>query len=312
MGPRAAPNPGLLRSPPRTLLSAALAALLGCGGGEALSPLGADDAGAPTDAGAGGAAPDAGTPKRTVFQRNPFGNVAESENLLWDGDFEWYSPFSDQYGWLAGSSASTLGFTFTGVEIGAACRSGVRCAVVKKHAVLAGIAVASKDEPLAVSLWAHVTAGPCSKVFAAVTVFDEAADPDVELQPAAEEPEATGWCHLQAVLDPRAGKPLLFLRNDTAGDVLVDDAVIKRAPKATSVKAMHGPLTEAHALELVAVRESVARLHGPHDPPPNAARSAYEKFTRRSAPGLADVREADPAGRGGPARPPGFNRQGRP
>ena len=39
-------------------------------------------------------------PRRTVIERSPYGNVKASQNLLWDGDFEWSSPFADQYGWI--------------------------------------------------------------------------------------------------------------------------------------------------------------------------------------------------------------------
>ncbi|MFT3774635.1 MAG: S41 family peptidase [Minicystis sp.] len=260
------------------------AALAGCTGGtEELNPLPVTtsmDAGTMEDAGTGGA-PDAGTPKRTVMQRNPFGNVAETENLLWDGDFEWYSPFSDQYGWLAGSSPSSLGFSFTDVKLGAECRSGIRCAWLKKKKAIAGIAVASAGNKLEVSFWAHVTAGPCGKVKASLIEFQTNLDADVAIQPVSDEPDAEGWCHYDSIVDPRKGKPALYIQNGTDGDVLVDDAVIKKVPATMSLKAYHGPLTPELAADLAEARAALQRARGPHDSPPNAARRAYEQWKQQ-------------------------------
>jgi hypothetical protein len=268
----------------RIWLGAIAAAMLGCASEEQLSPLGSDagminDAGPTDDGGTGGSggAPDAGPPKRTVIQRNPYGNVAETENLLWDGDFEWYSPFSDQYGWLAGSSASTLDFAFTDVKLGAECRSGVRCARLKKKRVIAGIAVASQGNKLEVSFWAHLVSGACNKVSGVLTSFDGQSDPDVTIHPVNADPDAGGWCHYDGVVDARQGKPALFIQNNSTDDVLVDDAVIKKVAATMSVKAYHGPPTAELAADLEAARAAYRRLRGPHDPPPNAARRAYEQ-----------------------------------
>ena len=124
-------------------LVAALAAVSGCTvdedatapvesfkQGEGGGPLGPSDAG-PNET-------DAAPPKRTVLHRNPFGNVAKTENLLWDGDFEMSSPFSDEYGWLTGPPFS---YAFSGVRIGAECRSGIKCAVLPKKKYLVAIGV---------------------------------------------------------------------------------------------------------------------------------------------------------------------------
>src|SRR5262245_9380671 len=124
-------------------LALCIAAALGsgCSSSEELRPVPVDastiaDAEPTTD----GGALDAGPPKRTIEQRNAFGNVAETENLLWDGDFEWFSAFSDQYGWLAGTSMLTLGYSFRDIRVGTICRSGLKCAGMAKKTVLAGIA----------------------------------------------------------------------------------------------------------------------------------------------------------------------------
>lgn len=258
---------------------------------EDLSPLGADagDAGQTTlDAGAGGTGTgtggtggaggqmDAGPPKRTMIVRNPFGNVAETQNLLWDGDFEWHSAFSDQYGWLAGSSPASLDYNFTDVRLGAVCRSGLKCAGMKKGRVIAGIGVASAGNKLQVSFWAKVQMGSCSDVEATIIAYDSTPDPDVVIPPVTDAPDATGWCQYQSVLDARLGKPILYIANQTGADVIIDDAVVKKVAPEMSVNAHHGPPSAALAQDLAMARVALLRARGPHDPPKNQARRAFE------------------------------------
>lgn len=271
--------------------TAALGALvIGCGNlEEQVSPVPVettstttsvvDDGGA---GGSGGAAPDAGV-KRTVIKRSPYGNAAEAENLLWDGDFEWLSPFSDQYGWLAGPSPDQLDFILPKVQIGAACRSGVKCARLAKNNVLAGIGVASEDQKLEASFWAHLSKGTCDQVLAIFVNFDFVDDPQVEVTPDQKEPDAAGFCHYLTVVDPRKGKPLLYIENGTQGEVLIDDAVIKRAPAAKALSAQHGPPSAELAAKVEGARAAVWKRRGPHDAPPNAAKKAYQQ--RKGDPG---------------------------
>jgi hypothetical protein len=264
-----------------------VAGSVGCGGvEEELNPLGADagtittttieDAGT---GGSGGGAPDAGAPIRTVMTRNPFGNVAERENLLWDGDFEWHSAFSDQYGWLAGSSVGSLGFGFSDVRLGATCRSGLKCAGMKKNRVIAGIAVASQGNKIEVSFWAKVAMGDCSDVSASVIPFGDVNDPSVLVKPVSTEPDADGWCQFDSVLDPRKGKPVLLIQNQTGADIVVDDAVIKKVAPEMSVKAYHGPPSAKLAEEIEAARQAISRTRGPHEAPRNAAQRAFEAWS---------------------------------
>jgi hypothetical protein len=264
------------------------AALAGCSGGEErINPVngtpdaGMTDAGNGGTGGTGGAPADAGPPKRTVLQRNPFGNVKETQNLLWDGDFELYSPFSDEYGWLSGASASTIDYVLPDVKMGAACRSGMRCASLKKHHIIAGLGVAATGAKLEVSFWAHVAKGVCSKVNAFLSDWESQADPDVMIMPASDTPDAGGWCSFDAVVDARKAKPLLFIQNNTDGELLVDDCVLKKAPPATALKVVHGPISAGAQADLEAARARFQRLRGPHDTPPNAARRAYETWRDR-------------------------------
>jgi peroxiredoxin len=130
--------------------------LLGCSD-ERLSPLAGDepaDAGVPPTDGPVDPPPDAPPPtkKRDVLYTNPFGNVAETQNLLWDGDFEWLSPFTDQYGWIELPGSPTI----TDVEVGPACRSGLKCARLEHDGgSVIGIAVSSATLDLEASIWAR-------------------------------------------------------------------------------------------------------------------------------------------------------------
>jgi hypothetical protein len=215
------------------------------------------------------------------MQRNPFGDVAQTQNLLWDGDFEWYSAFSDEYGWLAGATAQDLGFTFSDIRLGPACHSGLKCGGLKAHTVIAGVAVASQGNKLEVSFWAHVAKGACDAVTATITDFDAQADPDVAIPPLGADPDPTGWCQFDAVVDARQAKPVLYIKNGSDGDVVIDDAVITKVAPMAGMKALHGPKSPEVAAELDAVRASLHRLRGPHDAPPNAARRAYEQWRHR-------------------------------
>ena len=269
------------------LLAALGVALAGCGSlEEEVNPLRADaggtttleDAGLGGGGGVGGSAPDAGVPRRTVMTRNPFGNVAETENLLWDGDFEWHSAFADQYGWLSGSSVNSLGFGFSDIRLGAECRSGLKCAGMKKNRAIAGIAVASMGNKILASFWARIAMGDCTDVSATIIPFGDVKDPSVIVKPVSPEPDASGWCHFESVLDPRKGKPVLLIQNGTGADIVVDDAVIKKVAPEMSIKAYHGPPSAKLAEEIEAAREALRRARGPHDPPKNAAQKAFEAW----------------------------------
>lgn len=244
--------------------------------------------------------PDAGPPIRTVIQRNPFGNVAITDNLLWDGDFEWSSPFSDQYGWYQGQGSTATSLTISDVVVGPACKSGVKCARIKKGQSLLGNAVSSKDAGL--DAWVHVRfedppgAAPseCSKARATLVddgLFD---DPPVKLV-APETPGADGWCRLAVVAPKRSGKVYLQVINAGGAPMLVDDAVIRRAATAEAGEQAFvvGGAPELQALtaeELADVEDAraILRAHrGPHDPPPNEARRRLDVWKNREGGVLA-------------------------
>lgn len=277
------PSPLALRA---LLLASALPLLAACGNDEALSPLPVATASAlpdagppPTDAGPDDAAPppDAGPKKRTVMQRNPFGNVAKSENLLWDGDFEWSSPFSDQYGWLAGPPFS---YTFDNIVVGAACRSGLKCAKLAKKKAIVAIGVASAGEKLQASFWAHLEADGCDKIKSTVSDFFDKLEPDVPITAPSATPDEGGWCHFSTVIEARAHKPFLYIENRTTGAVIIDDAVLEKASGSMPLSLMVGPPTAEDSAALGLAAEQIGKLRGPHDSPPNQARRALTEWKK--------------------------------
>jgi hypothetical protein len=262
-----------------------VAAVVGCSVDESVRPVPAEPGPVLPDAGQldSGPAEDAGGVRRTVQQKNPFGNVAETENLFWDGDFEWASPFSDQYGWLKGLP---LAYAFDGIRIGAACRSGIKCAALEKGKVLVAIGVASKGHKLAASFWARPEQAACDGITAilmAGILGGPGGDVDIPLSPDAAEPDDAGWCSYRTVSEERLTKPYLYIKNNTGGEILVDDAVLKRAAPTMPLSAKI-VLSAAAAADLQAIRADLAKLRGPHDPPPNAARRALSTWRKHETP----------------------------
>jgi hypothetical protein len=225
-------------SPFRLALSlaglATLALLLpsaGCGGdGVGGGPVPIDGGASSTsssssgsDGGDGGAQPK---PKRTVTQRNPFGNVAARNNLLWDGDFEWRSSFADQYGWMSGKSGGYVSYALPILELGWRCKSGLKCARLGPNHRLLGLAVSSQDRDLAISFWANPGGGDCSSVSA--VFFTTADDEDaVEVPSQSASPDADGWCRYARVVSQRKTAARLYIENAGSADAVVDDAVIE-------------------------------------------------------------------------------------
>lgn len=264
-----------------------LLAIAGCGESEHINALGVAvppaDAGPvpPEDAGVDAEPPppdDAGAPKRTLSQRNPFGNVAETENLLWDGDFEWTSPFADQYGWLSGPP---LSYAFSGVRIGAECHSGIKCAAVKKKGNLAAIGVSLPGTKLEASFWAHVKMSTCDSVKASIIALDPGDEPNAPVTAEAPQPGADGWCHFHAVIASRDHKPYFLITNQTGDEIVVDDAILKKAPPTMTLSVKHLPPTSEDAAAVDQARAELTALRGPHDAPPSQAQRALEAWRGR-------------------------------
>lgn len=266
-----------------SLALALSSALLGVGGCS-------DESIDPSAPATGGAAPTSPTAtvddpfrppaaKRRVIERNPFGHVAISQNLLWDGDFEWTSPFADQYGWYELPSSPTV----SDVVIGAACTSGIKCVRLRKNGNLLGIGVGAKDAPLFVSVAikfeveGDATRPACSK--AELTLIDfggpGAGDPDASVTATSETADGSGWCVLAGTVPARANKPYLLVSNHGGVPMLVDDAVLTVAETPSPLPGAKQPAIAAraplpHQLPNIRMaREAIAKLRLPHDAPPS-------------------------------------------
>lgn len=220
--------------------------------------------------------------KRDVFQRNPFGNVAETQNLLWDGDFEWSSPFTDQYGWIELPSSPTL----ADIVVGPACKSGLKCARVGKNTEVIGIAVSSATLGLEASIWARFEPADgqpppdCTQVIAFLLDLSGLPpfDADAALVPVSTAPDESGWCRLTASTPVRNNKTYLYVENDGAAPILLDDCVIKATGTMAFAQAPHVSL-DAAARERA--EAAVRRARFPIDGAPNRAKDALESHKRR-------------------------------
>lgn len=261
------------------LLAAAVLATA-CDSSETVSPVPAPsstttDTGTGGGGGEGGAAPS--KPIRTVEQRHPFGNVAATDNLLWDGDFEWSTAFASQYGWLFGPPYS---YDFPATTIGAACRSGLKCAVVPNNKAIVGIGVGAQSAPLAVTVFARPEKGTCADVD--VFLMDTATfAKDVPIPHVSETPDSIGWCLYRATVPSYPERVYLLVDNNTGAPILADNAVVRVLPPGEAPPPAPPPKVEPPTAERAArrdaAREAVLRLRGPHLPPPNPARRAFEE-----------------------------------
>lgn len=279
-------------SAPRGLLVAALllGGLSSCSVDETVNSLPGDSTtsettgstSTTTDTGTGGSGGSTAAPIRTVEKRNPFGNVAAADNLLWDGDFEWSSPFSDQYGWLFGPPYS---YAFPAATIGAACRSGVKCVTIPKNKGIIGIGVSSRSSAITVTAHAKLTQGDCTGVdLSLMDLFSNAMD--VEVPPLEKDPDAKGWCQYR--LEPTAydRKVYLLVDNNTGAEIVFDDAVILPAPMNGApppAPPPMAPMAEARRLRHDEARQALSDLRHPVLPPKDkdpVKRALEEHFAR--------------------------------
>ena len=223
----------------------------------------------------GGATP---VPKREVYQRNPFGNVAETGNLLWDGDFEFRPPFASQYGWYQAESSSLFGVGNTKQVVGVRCRSGLKCARLETDNVLLGLAVSSEGNDLSVSFWAKPDSGTCLDVEAWLISQETTAFSDAIL-PESDSPAAGGWCHFLGLVAEQTHAQYLYIHNRSDSDVIIDDAVIVPA-HAERQMALSATLVPDPELA-VAVRAWMARERLPRILPKSPGQLAWEKHMER-------------------------------
>lgn len=250
----------------RGMLALATALLVGCASKEGVEPVGRGtppreppSKPAPTTDPTGQPQPDPTPVKRTVITRDPFGNVSHPDNLMWDGDFEWSSPFADQYAWF-----SEQGAPLEDISIGAECMSGLKCARVEKKKALLGIAVGS-SEPLVARVYVRFvdTAVACdSAEVVLATQGVTGSDPDLKLVPVSSDVE--GWCSFEASSPPRREQSYLYLKNKSNVAMLIDNATLYRAPK--NIAMLPAPPMEGDLIQrLQEIRQMTRSARLPHD-----------------------------------------------
>jgi hypothetical protein len=245
---------------------------------ELVTPPGSDLDGGPDAAqDGGGGAPAV---KRTIEQRNPYGNVALVDNLLWDGDFEWSTPFADQYGWLTGTIGGYISYTLPTIAIGIECISGVKCAKLAKHGVLVGVGVASVGHPLQASFAARLSTGDCASTLGAFLFPADEQQPLYDLVPDQVDPDQAGVCTYRVIAPELPSSAWLYIENDSDADVIVDDAVVQPVTPSASVSRSALLPAAWTAARAAWARPEIRRALRPRDPPPSPVLRAFEQRMR--------------------------------
>lgn len=225
-------------------------------------------------------APVDSTVKRVVMQRNPYGNVAVTDNLLWDGDFEFRPSFPEQYGWLIGFGFN-VGFGLPPLATGSRCKSGIKCAELAPGQHILGIAVGSEGDDLLVSFWAFPDDGTCDGVGAAFLSQYGTADPGERIDPVQAEPFEDGWCRFEAVSPARASSSYLSIENQSVSNVVIDDAVVRPiAEDEQRTRSSAAPLTQADEQRFEVLRRSARQARLPRRAPPSRGEQALSSHLR--------------------------------
>ncbi len=259
--------------------------VMACGSQSRVNPLahGTRDAGRHT--GVPGPLDKPGTPpaptevKRTVFQRNPYGDIAATDNMLWDGDFEWQTAFGDEYGWVDASFFTSVG-TFPEIRIGAECHSGMKCGYLKANNKATAIGVSPSGAGISASAWVKPPSGKCSEV--QVQLFDcrASGEPDVPLVDADGKPDTSGWCHVEAVAAARSSATCMLFDAKFSGAkvALIDDAVVQAAPTGAQPYIAYGPPAPRDVAAVQQMQKILRAYLKPTNRPPNPALRAYRAW----------------------------------
>jgi hypothetical protein len=260
--------------------------LYACGDDELLGSARPDqdagsDASSLPDATAPDATADAAEPKRTVFVRNPFGNLSVADNLLWDGDFEWHSAFASQYGWVDAHSVISTG-GFSGVRIGSDCKSGMKCGVLTQNQKVAAIGVSPSDQLVRASIWTKPSTGVCLDARVLLIACDYGIDPDTPVMDADGKPDAEGWCEHVVIAEKRERASCLLVEADfVEGEMIIDDAVVQTAPPGSQPTMAAFVPTPDIAASAETARSILREWLKPGRVPEPEARRAWERWRRR-------------------------------
>jgi hypothetical protein len=160
--------------------------------------------------------------------------VGASDNLLWDGDFEWHSAFGSQYGWVDALGVISTG-AFSGVRVGPDCRSGMKCGVLTQNQRVAAIGVSPMGALVSASIWSKPSTGLCEDVRVLLIACDYGTDPDLPVMDADGKPNSEGWCEHVLVAEQRErASCLLVVAEFVEGEAIIDDAIVRAAPPGAS------------------------------------------------------------------------------
>jgi hypothetical protein len=240
----------------------------------------AGDASADLDA---PAAPEAATARRQVLQRSPFGNLDQTGNLLFDGDFEWSVPGS-QTPWNA---FGTLGAVDMVIETGGVCRSGLRCAVMDNTTDLLGEGIAATHAGLALSVWARVPAGDCAAVeIYTLSLMIMSVEMQTSIEADGAQPDGSGWCHYQGWIEPKdeaVGVYITASAIDDGQQVIIDDATLLAADGLSPLSLAHRAVPPAVEARMIAAGEWLRR-HRIVDRPRRQIRTPWKQNPERYGP----------------------------
>lgn len=276
---------------PASLWALGLSVLFGgvavaCGSSSAVNPIPEENAGAPS---ASSKPPDTpGTPpkpaavKRTVIERNPYGDVAATDNLLWDGDFEWQTAFGDEYGWVDSSLFAGVG-TFPEIRIGAECHSGMKCGYIEAGRKASAIGVAPSGAEVSASAWVKPPSDNCSDVTVQIFSCGATGEPDVPLTDADGKADADGWCHFRVLAPARKTATCMVFDAQFGGgkEALIDDAVIEAAPVGAQAFMASGPPSPRDLAAVQQMQKILQDYLKPTTRPPSAALKAYRAWRAR-------------------------------
>lgn len=258
-----------------------------CSSGTSVNPLPAVvEAGAEASA-TSRPSDEAGTPpkppvvKRTVIQRNPYGDVAAADNMLWDGDFEWQTAFGDEYGWVDASLFTYVG-TYPEIKVGAECHSGMKCGYLLAHHKATAIGVAPSGAKVSASAWVKPPSDKCSDVSVQIFSCAAADEPEVKLVDADGKTDKDGWCHFQVIAPGRKSATCMaFEAMFDSGEALIDDAVVQPAPASTQSLMMAGPPSPHDQATVRQLQKILRDYLKPTTRPPSAALKAYRAWRGR-------------------------------
>lgn len=218
--------------------------------------------------------------KRKVFQKNPFGNIAASDNTLWDGDFEWSTQFASQYAWVPVTGFGVGLAPFEGIRASAFCRSGVKCAFMTQNLSMAGIGVAPGGSKVSASIWAHPPEGVCDAMRISLISCSFGENDDLEMKDADDAPDADGWCHYEAISDVREFATCIYVVADFAdGEAIVDDAVV-RAAKSNAVPTGLAP-DQKQRTRIEQARKAIREYMRPRPATPTRAKEELDRWLGR-------------------------------